>query len=244
MSESTNAAVQNQPGVDALLVEFAPMIRMVAHRLAFRLPPTLDVEDLVHAGIIGLMDALDRYDPTNNTRFRTYAEFRIRGAMLDEIRSLDWIPRSVHEKTVKLRKTSQKLLVDLGRPPSEDELREALGMDQEAFDNFLLQASATTLLSLEELGVREGSEWNFIESMADPDTADPLLALLSETDKNKLIKAIEALPKKERLVISLYYDEELTMKEVGQIMKVSESRICQIHTKAILRLKGIIGGRH
>jgi len=226
---------------DALLPEFAPMIRMIAQRLAFRLPPSLDVEDLIHSGVIGLMNALDRYDPSINARFKTYAEFRIRGAMLDEIRSLDWLPRSVHDKAGRLRKTCDQFTQKHGRPPTEEELMDLLEMAPEAYERFIQQASGGILLSLEDLGIREGSEWAFIESLADPNSEDPLLALLSSDDRARLVQAIEALPKKEGLVVSLYYDKELTMKEIGAVLNVSESRVCQIHTKAILRLKGMIG---
>lgn len=226
--------------MDALLEEFAPMIRMIAQRLAFRLPSSLDIDDLIHAGVIGLMNALDRYDPSINTRFKTYAEFRIRGAMLDEIRTLDWIPRSVHDKTKKLRRTCEEFTKKKGRPPREEELIEALEMDQKTFDEFLYQARGVTLLSLDDLGVKDGVEWRLIEAMADPNGKDPLLSLLSLDDKERLVRAIERLTKKEQMVVSLYYDEELTMKEIGLVLKVSESRVCQLHSKAILKLKGIL----
>lgn len=216
------------------------MIRMIAQRLVFRLPSSLDLDDLVHSGVIGLMDAFDRYDPSINARFKTYAEFRIRGAMLDEIRTLDWIPRSVHDKSKKLKKVSDAIINKKGRPPTEEELIEALGMDQESFDTFLFKARGVTLLSLDDLGIKDGVEWKLIESMADPNSEDPLLSLLSQRDKEHLIEAIEKLTKKEQLVVSLYYDEELTMKEIGLILKVSESRVCQLHTRAVLKLKGFL----
>lgn len=226
--------------IDALIEEFVPMIRMIAQRLVFRLPSSLDIDDLVHAGVIGLMDALERYDPSINARFKTYAEFRIRGAMLDEIRTLDWIPRSVHDKSKKLKKVSDEIIKQKGRPPTEEELLEALGMDQETFDTFLFKARGVTLLSLDDFGIKDGVEWKLIEAMADPNCENPLLSLLSQRDKDRLIHAIEQLTKKEQLVVSLYYDEELTMKEIGLILKVSESRICQLHTRAILKLKGFL----
>ncbi len=233
-------SLMGQRDMDKLLEEFAPMIRMIAQRLVFRLPSSLDVEDLIHSGVIGLMNALERYDPKINTRFKTYAEFRIRGAMLDEIRTLDWVPRSVHDKTKKLRKTSDDFIKKKGRPPTEEELIEALDMDQETFDEFLYQARGATLLSLDDLGIKDGVEWRLIEAMADPNGEDPLLSLLSSHDKDRLIQAIEGLSKKEQLVVSLYYDEELTMKEIGVVLSVSESRVCQLHTKAIMKLKGIL----
>ncbi|NOY84577.1 RNA polymerase sigma factor for flagellar operon [hydrothermal vent metagenome] len=229
-----------QTEMDALLEDFAPMIRMIAQRLVFRLPSSLDIDDLIHSGVIGLMNALDRYDPKINTRFKTYAEFRIRGAMLDEIRTQDWVPRSVHDKSKKLRKASDDFIKKAGRPPTEEELVAALEMDQETFDEFLYQARGVTLLSLDDLGVKEGVEWRLIEAMADPNGEDPLLSVLSLDEKNHLIQAIEALSKKEQIVVSLYYHEELTLKEIGAVLSVSESRICQLHSKAIMKLKGIL----
>ncbi len=226
--------------MDTLLEEFAPMIRMIAQRLAYRLPSSLDVEDLIHSGVIGLMKALERYDPSINARFKTYAEFRIRGAMLDEIRTLDWVPRSVHDKTKKLKKASDEIVKIKGRPPTEEELIEALEMDQAVFDDFVFQARGATLLSLDDLGIKDGGEWRLIEAMADPNSEDPLLFLLSQNARDRMIEAIEHLNKKEQMVVSLYYDEELTMKEIGLVLKVSESRVCQLHSRAMLKLKGVL----
>ncbi|MBN4054156.1 FliA/WhiG family RNA polymerase sigma factor [Nitrospira defluvii] len=241
MLERNKSTALDKSKTAVLLEEFAPMIRLIAQRLAFRLPPSLDVEDLIHAGVIGFMDAFERYDPSISTRFKTYAEFRIRGSMLDEIRALNWIPRSVYDKATKLRKACEGFIKENGRPPTEEELIEVLQMSQEAFDTFLYQASGATLLSLEDLGIKEGSEWHFIESMADPRSENPLLSLLTHDNRERLMQAIEALPKKECLVISLYYDDELTMKEIGKVLKVTESRVCQLHAKAIMQLKGMLG---
>ncbi len=185
--------------------------------------------------------SLDRYDPSRKARFKTYAEFRIRGAMLDEIRSLDWVPRSVHDKSTRLRKECEAFIKKHQRPPSEKELTPALEMTQDEFDVFLLKASGTTLLSLEDLGIKEGAEGDYVATMADPKSQDPLKALMSHSNRDRLIAAITKLPKKERLVVSLYYHEELTMKEIGAVMSLTESRICQLHAKAILKLKGVLG---
>jgi RNA polymerase sigma factor for flagellar operon FliA len=242
------AATRRRPGspVDAaaaekLISEFAPIIRYLAQRLAFRLPPSLDVEDLIHAGVIGLMDAVGKYDPTREARFRTYAEFRIRGAMLDEIRSLDWMPRSVREKITLFQRTIEQLSKDLGRAPAEEEIAAALRMDAAQYDAFLFQAKGISLLHLEDIGLEEGDERRFIESLADLNAENPLLSLLARGLREKLIEAIDRLPQKERQVISLYYFDELTMKEIGQVLKVTESRICQLHAQAIARLKGALG---
>ncbi|MFQ5597167.1 MAG: sigma-70 family RNA polymerase sigma factor [Nitrospiria bacterium] len=243
MTPKSHVLETDKVDLSKLLEEFAPMIRHIAQRLSYRLPPSLDVEDLIHAGVIGFMDAFDRYDPSINSRFKTYAEFRIRGAMLDEIRALNWVPRSVREKATLLRNTCDAFIKKKGRPPTENELIESLKMNQDEFDIFLFQARGATLLSLEDIGVKGGAEWQFIETMADPKSENPLISLLAHDDRDRLIEAIEALPKKERLVISLYYDEELTMKEIGRVLKVTESRVCQLHAKAILKLKGMFGER-
>jgi len=220
------------------VMEFAPMIRFLAHRLAFRLPPYLDIEDLIHAGVIGLIDAVGKYDPGREARFKTYAEFRIRGAMIDEIRSLDWVPRSVHEKINLFQKTYDQLTKDLGRAPEEDEIAAALSMDGEQYDKFLSQAKGATLLHIEDLGLTDATPFDAI----DPAAEDPFSALLASDTREDLLKAVRHLPEKERVVVSLYYGEELTMKEIGKTLRLTESRVCQLHTQAILRLKGFLGG--
>lgn len=227
-------------GYEKWVTEFAPLIRFLAHRLAFRLPPYLDVDDLIHAGVIGLMDAVQKYDPMKEVQFKTYAEFRIRGAMLDEIRSLDWVPRSVHEKVHIFQKTYDQLARDLGRPPEESELAHALSMNQEEYEKFLFQAKGVSMIRLEDLGISDETPF---DSIIDPQAEDPFTLLLAQDTRQELMEAIGHLPEKERRVISLYYVEELTMKEIGKVLQITESRVCQLHTQAILRLKGLLGAR-
>lgn len=241
MSTGPGVPYLNSTDVERVVAEFGPAIRYLAGRLAFRLPPYLDVDDLVHVGVIGLMDAMDKFDPTKEVKFKTYAELRIRGAMLDEIRSLAWVPRSVREKGGLLHKTSDALEKRLGRAPSEEELAAALGMDATQFATFTAQARSVALLSLEDLGVQGEDDRDLLEAVADPQAADPLRVLLVEDVRRRVLGAIDALPEKERLVVSLYYVEELTMKEIGRVLKVTESRVCQLHSQAINRLKGTIG---
>ncbi len=223
------------------VTEFSPLIRYLAHRIAFRLPPYLDVDDLIHAGVIGLIDAVGKYDPKKEVQFKTYAEFRIRGAMLDEIRSLDWVPRSVHDKVHMFQNTYSQLAKELGRPPDGSEIAKALSMSDEEYEKFLFEAKGTTLLRMEDLGLSEDTPF---DGIVDPDSEDPFSSLLAQDTKAALIDAIRTLPEKERLVISLYYGEELTMKEIGKAIKITESRVCQLHTQALLRLKGILGARY
>jgi len=228
-------------GQMALLAEFAPVIRHMAHRLAFRLPPPLDVEDLIHAGVIGLMDAAGKYDPSREVLFKTYAEFRIRGSMLDEIRRVDWVPRTVHEKSLLLQRTHEDLQKRLGRPATEEEMAEALHLAPSEYLHVLDQAKSVSVVSLEDFGIGEGRA--LADSIADSHAENPLLSLLSHDARDRLVAAIDALPNRERQVITLYYHEDLTMKEVGLVLGLTESRICQIHTQAILRLKGRLGSR-
>lgn len=222
---------------ERIIREFAPMIKVMAHRLAYRLPAHMDAEDLVSAGIIGLMDAMTKYDPTKEAQFKTYAEFRIRGAMLDEIRSSDWIPRSVHERINVLQKTMSELTKRLGRAPSDEEVASALGVSVEEFDELLVHAQGAVLISLDDLGVQEPDGSKILKVLADTRHPDPLSTVVNERERQRLADAIHALPHRERLVLTLYYYEELTLKEIGSLLHVTESRVCQIHAKAILHLK-------
>jgi RNA polymerase sigma factor for flagellar operon FliA len=222
---------------ERIIHEFAPLIRVMAHRLAFRLPAYMDVEDLISVGVIGLMDAMTKYDPTREANFKTYAEFRIRGAMLDEIRSMDWIPRSVHERITLLHKTEMELTRRHGRSPTEDELASALQMSVGELSDFLTQAQGAIVMSLEDLAVQDSDGDKILRMLVDTQHPDPLSHVVTEDVRRALEKAIQELPEKERLVLTLYYCEELTMKEIGGILSITESRVCQIHAKTIVRLK-------
>ena len=222
---------------EQLIKEFAHVIRAMAHRLAFRLPAYLDAEDLISVGTIGLMDAMDKYDPTREAKFKTYAEFRIRGAMLDEIRSMDWIPRSVHERISLLQRAHTMLMSRLGRPPRDEEVAAELKMSLEELDDFALRARGAVMISIDDLCLHEHDGHQVVKVLTDTHNPDPLSTLVNERERELIGGAIQLLPEKERLVLTLYYYEELTMKEIGDLLKVTESRVCQIHTKAILRLK-------
>jgi len=225
---------------EKLLEEFAPVIKFLAHRLSFRLPPSMDVEDLIHAGILGLIDAFDKYDSSREARFKTYAEFRIRGSMLDEIRSQNWIPRSIQEKITLLHRTKEDLIKRLGREPDQEELGRELGMGKVAVEEFLLQAQAASLMSLDDLGLVGKDEKSIYEVLGDDGVEDPLFSLLSQESRQILVEAISRLPEKEKLVVSLYYGEELNMKVIGKLLNLTESRVCQLHSQAILKLKRIM----
>ncbi|MDH4187472.1 MAG: FliA/WhiG family RNA polymerase sigma factor [Nitrospira sp.] len=222
---------------EQIIKEFSHVVKVMAHRLAFRLPAYMDAEDLISVGVIGLMDAMDKYDPTREAKFKTYAEFRIRGAMLDEIRSMDWIPRSVHERVSLLQRTHKELMNRLGRPPSDEEVAAELKMSLTELDEFLSRARGAVMVSLDDIQMHEPDGQKILTMLADPHQPDPLATILGDWERTTVTNAIQQLPEKERLVLTLYYYEELTMKEIGRILKVTESRICQIHTKAVFHLK-------
>jgi RNA polymerase sigma factor for flagellar operon FliA len=226
---------------EQMVLQYAPMIKYVASRLAMRLPSHISLEDLISSGIIGLIDAVQKFDSSKNINFKTYAEFRIKGAMLDELRSLDWIPRSVRKKSHLIENAYAQLQQDLGRPAEADEVAEFMGLDLEEFYQLLDETKAVTLVALEE-GRKNGGrqdiclDYEFLETIEDDNARDSLLEVHCTELQETMVQAIETLPDKEKLLISLYYYEELTMKEIGQIMGYTESRISQLHTQAMYRL--------
>ena len=224
---------------EELILKYSPLIKYVAGRLAMRMPPSISQDDLISSGVIGLIDAIEKFDSSKKIRFKTYAEFRIRGAILDELRSLDWIPRSIRKKTTELEKTYQYLEKDLNRPPKDKEVAEALGISIEKFYKLLDKTKSVTFLDIETIRKRmpDSNKDDLFDLIADDSEINPF-ALLNKTEiKETLAKAITALPEKEKIVISLYYYEDLTMREIGEIMGYTESRISQMHTKAMLRLR-------
>jgi RNA polymerase sigma factor for flagellar operon FliA len=220
--------------------QYSPLIRYLADRLASRLPGHIVKEDLMSAGVLGLIDAVDRFEPDRGILFKTYAEFRIKGAMIDELRSLDWVPRTVRKKANELEKLFRRLEQELGHPPSDEESAEAMGITVPAFLKLLDEVSAVNMVDIdafrsESLSGRE--QVDIYEILADENAIDALSAIGQQEARQILIEAIEALSEKERLVVTLYYHEELTMKEIGQVMGYTESRISQLHTKSMLKLR-------
>jgi RNA polymerase sigma factor FliA len=223
-----------------LIIEYLPLVKFIANRIAGRLPSHIEVDDLINSGIIGLIDALKKFDASLKIKFKTYAEFRIKGAILDELRALDWVPRSTRQKASRLEKAYAELEQRLGRAATDVEMMEYLNIEVEEFDSLMCEARGVALISLDELRVDgdENYERNLLEFLADPEALSPAHMLNLDQIYRIVAEAIDMLPEKERLVISLYYYEELTMKEIGEIMDITESRVSQIHTKAILRLRG------
>lgn len=240
---NTQVAVSRRPlsvqEREQFIADYTPLVRRIAHRIAVRLPPHLEVEDLIHSGFLGLMDAMEKFDPKRNTSFRTYAEFRIRGAILDELRARDWLPRSMREKANRLEEVSRRLEGRLGRPATEAELARGMKMDLRSFQDLLQQVSPVSFLRLDDCpGLSGFSEDSLADQLLDPSAPDPLAQLELEELKRFLTEEIERLPAREKLVLSLYYLEELTLKEIGEVMGVTESRVCQLHSQAVIRLRG------
>ncbi len=234
---------------EELILRYAPLVKYVAGRLAMKLPPHVMPDDLISAGVIGLMDAIEKFDPAKRIRFKTYAEFRIRGAMLDELRSMDWVPRSVRKKASELEKTFEKLQKDLGRPPEDEELAKAMGLSMEKYYQLLDKTRNISFLDIDVIRKRmpDSSDDDLFDLIADDGESDPFVRMNLQEVKEILVNSIKALPEKERLVVSLYYYEQLTMREIGEIMGYTESRISQMHTKAMLKLRAdlaSIGDEH
>jgi RNA polymerase sigma factor FliA len=224
---------------DQLIIRYAPWVKFIALRMAAKLPSHIQAEDLISAGIIGLIDALDKFNPAREVQFKTYAQIRIQGAMKDELRALDWASRSMRQKVKRLEQAYATLEQELGRPPSSEEVASSLGIQMDEFEEMLDDVKGTSLVSLEELGQGPPSEdkTSLLEALLTREDQDPLEVLNLQDLKKALSLAIAELPEKERLVLSLYYFEELTMKEVGKVLNLTESRISQLHTQTVLRLR-------
>jgi RNA polymerase sigma factor for flagellar operon FliA len=225
---------------DKLLAEYAQIVKYIVNRIAINLPASVVRDDLMSSGILGLIKAVETFEPERGFKFETFASHKIRGAVLDELRSLDWVPRSVRQKSRELQKVYSKLENDLGRMPYDDEVCEALGVNEKEFEDMLSDVAPTTIISLEEAMPDRSSdskEIHIIDTIEDPGTDNPLREMGFNEVKNILKDTIANLPEKEKLVIALYHYEELTLKEIGVVLDISESRVSQIHSKAILKLR-------
>ena len=221
-----------------LVIEYSPLIKFIAQKIAVRLPSNIELDDLISSGVIGLMDAIDKYDPTRDNKFKTYAEFRIRGAILDELRAQDWVPRSVRDKSKMLDKALVELEAQLGRSPSEEEIAQKLGLSMDEFYDLINQVRPVSLVSIDDANtlsnVDKKSILNLLEGCR---MNNPLVQLNMKSVKEVVAKAIEDLPERQRLVLSLYYYEDLNLKEIGRILRVTESRVSQLHAQAVARLR-------
>jgi RNA polymerase sigma factor for flagellar operon FliA len=228
---------------ERLILHYSPLVKFVAGRVAAGLPQNIEQSDLVSYGIFGLIDAIDKFDPARGFKFETYAISRIKGAIIDELRSIDWVPRSVRAKARAVERAYSKLENELRRSPDDKEVAAELDMNEEELNHLLSQVSFTGLVALDELlGRQQGGEGGQASATVGDTIADrnhdPVEAFEVGEMKHLLADAINRMPDRERLVLTLYYYEGLTLAEIGTILSVTESRVCQIHTKAILQLRG------
>jgi RNA polymerase sigma factor for flagellar operon FliA len=217
-----------------LVIQHAPLLKRIAYHLVSRMPPNVQVEDLIQAGMIGLLEAAKKYDASQGASFETYAGIRIRGAMMDEIRRTDWTPRSVHRKSREVSEAMRQIENREGREAQDNEVAEELGIGLNEYHHVLRDATSCRVLSMEDVTTSSGELINDVDSYSQ-DT--PLDELQKDGFKHSLAEAISGLPEREALVIALYYDEELNLREIGEVLGVSESRVCQIHGQALIRLK-------
>lgn len=223
---------------EQIIKDFLPFIKYTAYRLGKRLPPQLTVNDLVSSGVVGLLDSLQRYEE-GRVKLSTFVEHRIRGAMLDELRSQDWVPRSVKTKISAIKKAHQKLEQELGRLPLGEEIAASLTISLDEYYKIMQDSHAAVMLRFEDFNstMYGDHEINAAERIPDPSARTPFEVLEDTTLKESLAQHIESLPEKEKIVLSLYYWNELTMKEIGKVLKLTEGRVCQLHNQALLRLK-------
>ncbi len=237
MTSATGASVYQdvQAGsMNELVVQHAPLVKRIAHHLLMRMPSSVQLDDLIQSGMIGLLEAARKYDVSKGASFETYAGIRIRGAMLDEIRRGDWAPRSVHRKSREVAAAVKSVEMRTGSDAKDHEVAEELGIDLETYYTILQDASGSRLFSFDDL--TEGGDDSALEA-ASGEITGPAEEIQEEDFRAHLAEAIEGLPEREKLVLALYYDEELNLKEIGEVLGVSESRISQIHSQAALRLR-------
>jgi len=232
---------------ERLILHYSPLVKYVAGRVGVGLPPNIEQADLVSYGIFGLIDAIEKFDLERAIKFETYAINRIRGAIIDELRSIDWIPRSVRFKAREVEKAYQALEAKLQRTPTEAEVAHEMGVKLEELHAIFSQVSFVNVVALDELlhaGGERGDKMTLGDTLEDPKAPDPINLFEGEETKYILAKAINTLPEREKIVVTLYYYEGLTLAEIGQVLGVTESRICQMHTKAVLQLRGKITDAH
>ena len=229
---------------DRLILTYAPLVKYVAGRLGSGLPAHVEEEDLVSYGLLGLIGAIERFDPERDIKFETYALARIKGAIIDELRSLDWVPRSVRARAREIERSIAALEAKIHRPPTDEEIAVHIGITVEELENSLTDISRSSIAALDELWTigGGGDQVALIDTIEDTDAPAPESSLAQTELKDALGDAISRLPEREKLVVTLYYYEELTLREIGEVLGVTESRVSQLHTKAILRLKARLSG--
>jgi RNA polymerase sigma factor for flagellar operon FliA len=225
---------------ERLVLAYSPLVKYVAGRMASGLPAHVEEADLISYGLLGLISAVERFEPEREIKFETFAVTRIKGAIIDELRSLDWVPRSVRAKARQIERTNAKLENELQRAPTDAEMAAALHISVEDFHASLTQIANSSIVALDELWTlsdASGDQVSLLDTIEDPGAADPSREMDTSEMRDRLADAVGRLPEREKLVIALYYYENLTLREIGEVLGVTESRVSQLHTKAVLRLK-------
>ena len=229
---------------DRLILTYAPLVKYVAGRLGSGLPAHVDEGDLISYGLLGLISAIERYDPDRDIKFETYAIVRIKGAIIDELRALDWVPRSVRSRAREIERAIAELEAKLGRAPTDEEIAHKIGISQDELEESLTDISRSSIAALDELwsGGADGDQVSLLDTIEDQAGPRPADALDETEVRETLADAIARLPEREMRVITLDYYEELTLREIGEVLGVTESRVSQLHTKAVLRLRSRLSG--
>lgn len=227
---------------DQMLRQHSGLVKKMAYQLKAKLPSCVELDDLVQAGMIGLMDAIQRYEDTHGAQFETYASQRVRGAMLDELRGADWLPRGIRKNMRDIEVAVQQLEQKLSRPPTESEIAKHMNFSLEDYYDVLSDCQGHQLIYYEDFQDDDGGE-HFLDRYVDDDSSDPVKSLLESDFREALIDSIDHLPDREKMLMGLYYEQELNLKEIGAIMNVSESRVCQLHSQAVARLRASMRDR-
>lgn len=222
---------------DALIRQHAPLVRRIAHHMIAKLPPNVELDDLIQVGMIGLAEALSRYESTQGVQFETFASQRIRGAMLDELRESDWMSRSSRKGQKDIEVTMRRLEQTLGRAPRESEIAEAMDMPLDEYQSLLGKVRGTQLFYLEDLSPGQDDDEGYLDRYVADSSADPMGMLADHRLRSALVKAIEDLPEREKYVMGMYYEHDMNLKEIAAVLEVTESRVCQLHSQAIARLR-------
>jgi RNA polymerase sigma factor FliA len=230
---------------EQLVLAYAPLVKYVAGRMSSGLPSHVEEADLISYGLLGLIAAIERFEPDREIKFETFAITRIKGSIIDELRSLDWVPRSVRAKAREIEKVNARLEHQLQRAPADQEMASALGVTVDEFQESLARITGSSVVALDELWTvsdASGDQVSLLDTIEDPRAVDPAAEVDTTEMKGRLAGAIAALPEREKLVVALYYYENLTLREIGDVLGVTESRVSQLHTKAVLRLKSRLQG--
>jgi RNA polymerase sigma factor for flagellar operon FliA len=229
--------VKGQLDKSALIKQYQPLVRKLAHYMMAKLPPSVEVDDLIQVGLIGLADALSRFEASQGVQFETFATQRIRGAMLDELRGSDWMSRGSRKSQKDIESTMRRLEHRLGRSPIESEIAAEMGLTLSDYQSLLSKVRGTQLVYLEDMARNNEDEDNFLDRHVADSDADPLNMLRDQRLRESLVAAIKGLPEREQYIMSMYYEQDMNLKEIAAVLDVTESRICQLHSQSIARLR-------